>query len=378
MSQENGGEDALELELRARIMDLRRTIRGLERQRRVVLPMVLEPMVVALFYQMAFEESQRQRIELDTAERFYRDTYPNLLERLNLQEENDEVQEDLLDEEHLNAVIEVFHYLQQRGQLPPEIPEVPVNLVEVPPLENVQIPPPPLAIRQFPVAEAQGNPVVAPQQLGDQEFRERFLEAERHAERRAAAQINLVPPNLIRLERLARRRIENMNAAPLVREQILVRQRRVEAAAHRENQDPENFIQVIRAENRQNQDEPRQEDQEGPENQNPEEPRQEEGPENQAVPENQPQILLVIRRPAVTAPEAPVVERPAPEEQREVVGLEGQREAQPGEQPDPNVFFIPPERRVGDDGVPLPRNQDEPRQEDLEGQENRRPEEPRQ
>ncbi|CAP35356.2 Protein CBG17789 [Caenorhabditis briggsae] len=120
------------------------------------------------------------------------------------------------------------------------------------------------------------------------------------------------------------------------------------------------------------------EDQERPENRNPEEQRQEEGPENQEDPDNQPQILLVIRRPAVTAPEAPVVERPAPEEQREVVGLEGQREAQPGEQPDPNVFFIPPERRVGDDGVPLPRNQDEPRQEDLEGQENRRPEEPRQ
>ncbi|ULU08033.1 hypothetical protein L3Y34_019243 [Caenorhabditis briggsae] len=124
--------------------------------------------------------------------------------------------------------------------------------------------------------------------------------------------------------------------------------------------------------------EPRPEDQERPENRNPEEQRQEEGPENQEDPDNQPQILLVIRRPAVTAPEAPVVERPAPEEQREVVGLEGQREAQPGEQPDPNVFFIPPERRVGDDGVPLPRNQDEPRQEDLEGQENRRPEEPRQ
>ncbi|CAO4366784.1 unnamed protein product [Caenorhabditis nigoni] len=278
-NQQIGDEDAQEQELRARIMELRRTIRRLERQQDVVLPERLQPMVVELFYQMAFEESQRQRTELDNAEGLYRATYPNLVERINIQEENDEDQEDLLDVDHFNAVMVRAHQLLQE----------------------------------------QGNPVIAPQQLGDQEFREQFLQAERHAQRQVA--VRRVPPNLIRLERLAGRRIPNMNAFPVIR-----------------------FIR---------------------EDQNPEELRQEEGPEHQGGPENRPEILIVIRRPA----EAPVVERHPPEEQREVVGSEGRREAQPEEQP---------EGLVDDDGVPHPRNQDEPGQEDEEGPENRNPEEPRQ
>ncbi|CAO4366781.1 unnamed protein product [Caenorhabditis nigoni] len=190
---------------------------------------------------------------------------------------------------------------------------------EMGPPNHDQLHEPPPAIRQFPVAEAQGNADDAPRLV--QEFVERILEMDR-------------------LERLAQGQAAEMNAVP------------------------ENWIQVFPVEHGQNQDEPRQENLEGP--------------ENQENPENQPQILLDDRRPAVAAPEAPVGEGPVPEEQRDDVEPEGPREVQPGEHPDPNVFVIPPERRVENVGAPHPQNQDEPRQEDQEGPENQNPDEPRQ
>ncbi|CAP35359.1 Protein CBG17792 [Caenorhabditis briggsae] len=332
MNQLNVGEDAQELQLRARIMELRTTVRDLERPENAELGRGLGPLE-ALFLDGLQHGLNRERRELNNLERFHRATYPNLLERIDIEDEIHDFQEYLIDLEYLIARNERIRHLQGLGELPPNIPEVPFNPVEEPPnppavepqnarrnrrrrweemrmqhqaMEALEPP----AIRDFPVAEAQGNPVIAPQQLGDQEFVEQFQAWERRAQRQAA----------------------EMNAVPA------------------------DFIQVIRVEHRQNQDEPRQEDQEGPENRNPEEPRQEEGPENKEDPENEPQILLDGRRPAVAAPEAPVVEGPALEEQREVVGPEGPHKAQAGEQPVPNVFFIPPERRV-EEG---PENQGEP------------------
>ncbi|UMM19967.1 hypothetical protein L5515_015365 [Caenorhabditis briggsae] len=78
------------------------------------------------------------------------------------------------------------------------------------------------------------------------------------------------------------------------------------------------------------------------------------------------------------APEAPVVEGLAPEERREVVGPEGPCEAQPREQPVPNVIVLPYDRWVEVVGFRHRLNLDEPRPEDQEGPENRNPEEQRQ
>ncbi|ULU08029.1 hypothetical protein L3Y34_019241 [Caenorhabditis briggsae] len=314
MNQENGGGDAQELELRARIMGLRRTVRGLERRQRTALPMELEPIVVAMFYAVGLEELNRERRELDTAERFYRDTYPNLLERLNLQEENHEVQEHFIDADFLNAVMERARQMQQFGeQLLRELHEVAFNPVEVPPnppvppLENGRIPPP--AIRDFPVAEAQGNPDIAPQQRGAQEFMEWFL--------------------------------EEMNAAP------------------------ENLIQVIRVD-------PRQEAQEDPENRNPEEPRQEEGHENQ--PDIQEELLnpIEVARAGryLNHAQLPRLHRPPPAiRQFPAAGAQRNPDIAPRRLGDQEFieqwnaarrFF---EHR---------QNQNEPRQEDQEGPENQR------
>ncbi|CAO4366782.1 unnamed protein product [Caenorhabditis nigoni] len=305
MNRRIGAEDVEELQLRAQIMELRRNIPELERQQNAPVPREFEEMAT-VFYEVGFQELQIQRAELNDAVTRYRDTYPHLLERIDIQGGNHEIQE------HLN---ERDLRLQHIGVFPPDIliappnppalepqnvgenrrrrwEEIQMQYQENGPLERAQIPGipqlhlhrPPPAIRQFPEVEAQGNPDI-PHFGAHQDFLE----------------------------------------------QILARQRQVEAAAHRENQDPENLIQDIRVENRQNQDEPSRENLDGPENQNPEEPRQEEDSENQGEPENQPQILLDGRRPAVAAPDVPVVEEPATEEQREVVGPEGPHAAQPGE-----------------------------------------------
>ncbi|PIC48093.1 hypothetical protein B9Z55_007200 [Caenorhabditis nigoni] len=302
MNRQIRAEDVEELQLRAQIMELRRNIPELERQQNAPVPRGFEE-ITAGFYAVEFEQLQIQRTELNNAERRCRDTYPHLWEQI--QGGNHEIQGNLN---------ERARRLQHIGVFPPDIRIVPPNppalepqnvgenrrgrweeiqmqYQENGPLERAQIPGipqlhlhrPPPAIGQFPVAEAQENPDI-PHFGAHQDFLE----------------------------------------------QILARQRQVEAAAHRESQDPGNLIQDIRVENRQDQDEPRQEDQEGPENGNPEEPRQEEDSENQGEPENQPQILLDGRRPAVAAPDVPVVEEPATEEQREVVGPEGPHAAQPG------------------------------------------------
>ncbi|CAO4366783.1 unnamed protein product [Caenorhabditis nigoni] len=477
-------------------MELRRRVRGLQRRQRTEIPMEFGPITVGMFYLVGLEELNRERMQLNNAERLYRDTYPNLVERINIQARNGEVQEDFIDDNFLNAVMEGSRLIQQLGeQLLRQFREVPFNAEEVPPnppvppLENGRIHRPPPAIRQFPVAEAQEDPDDAPGLREAQEFVERVLEMERlgRLARRRAAEMNAAPAGFIQVIHVENRQnqdeprqedqegLENgnpeeprqdegpenqgrpenqpdiqevqLNPIEIARNLTAVepqsarvnrRRRREEMEMQHQEMGPLNHDELhegppaIRrfpeAEAHRNQDinprqseeqenrriwnrlqrflvvdglgpeergvvvpreaqprellphdrwielqrnrprpEPRPEDQEGPENGNPEEPRQDEGSENQGGPENRPEIILVVRRPAVAAPEAPVVEGPAPEEQREVGGPDGPREAQSGEHP---------ERRVEDDGVPHPQNQDEPRQEDLEGSENQNRDEP--
>ncbi|PIC48096.1 hypothetical protein B9Z55_007203 [Caenorhabditis nigoni] len=300
MNQQNVGGDAQELRLRARIMQLR---------------------------------ENRERRQLNNLERFHRATYPNLLERIDIEDEIHDFQEYLIDLEYLIARNERIRHLQQLGELPPDIPEAPFNPVEEPPNPPAVDPQNARRNRRRRWLEMQMQHQAMEQLdvLGEQEFREQF----RQAERRVVERIVLVPAE---------------------------------------------FDQNIRVEHRQNQDEPRQED---PENRNPEQPRQDEGPENQGGPENQLNIQEVPFNPIeelrnLAAAEDPdlrriwnrlqrflVIDGLGPEERGVVVGPEGRREAQPGEQP---------EGLVDDDGVPHPRNQDE--REDQEGQENRNPEEP--
>ncbi|CAO4366785.1 unnamed protein product [Caenorhabditis nigoni] len=334
MNQQNVGGDAQELQLRARIMELREIIRDLERPENAELGWGLG-LMEGLFLDGLQQVLNRERRQLNNLERFHRATYPNVLERIDIEDEIHDFQEYLIDLEYLIARNERIRHLQQLGELPPDIPEVPFNPLEEPPNPPAVDPQNARRNRRRRWGEMQMQHQAMELRnldvLGDEEFREQF----RQAERRVVERIHLVPAE---------------------------------------------FDQNIRVEHRQNQDEPRQED---PENRNPEQPRQDEGPENQGGPENQPNIQEVPFNPIeelrnLAAAEDPdlrriwnrlqrflVIDGLGPEERGVVVGPEGRREAQPGEQP---------EGLVDDDGVPHPRNQDE--REDQEGQENRNPEEP--
>ncbi|ULU08036.1 hypothetical protein L3Y34_019246 [Caenorhabditis briggsae] len=92
MNQRNVGEDAQELQLRDRIMQLRQSIRTLELERQRIIEDVrgAEPQDVEVLDKVrgVMEHTlELERVDLNNLERNHRATYPNLLlERIDLQE----------------------------------------------------------------------------------------------------------------------------------------------------------------------------------------------------------------------------------------------------------------------------------------------------
>ncbi|CAO4366788.1 unnamed protein product [Caenorhabditis nigoni] len=132
MNQQNVREDAQELRLRGRIMQLRDSVRTLDRERQRMIEDVrgAEPQDVEMLdgiREVMERGLELERGDLNNAERLHRATYPNLLERIDLQEEMNKLHEHLIKLEWTIARNERIRHLQQLGELPPNIPEVPLN-----------------------------------------------------------------------------------------------------------------------------------------------------------------------------------------------------------------------------------------------------------